>query len=845
MRAGGALIPMMPAPYASLEGRDHEGEVMRHRILVVAQDVMLRSTLARWLMSAGYSVELAEGERRARQVLAQQRIALTVLARGRSGALALNPDQNCGKWIVVSEPSQDAGQLGRSTPTADQSLSIPLDEQAVLTGIKSALQAQPGVPDEGRREPELLSFDRFTIDLAGRSLRDGGGSEIPLTRSEFALLVALARSPGRVLSRDQLLDAALSRQSEPYDRSIDVLIGRLRRKIEPDPKKPSFIVTVQGAGYKFTPKLRENCPPSQAAVATSEEKAQRAQPQSIERRQLTVMSCGLVGSMALASRLDPEDLRAVIADYRRCCMEVIGRFGGTVAASPDDRVVVYFGYPNAHEQDAENALRAALVLVEAVKQLDINIVPPLHVRIGIASGVVVAGGGAREPLATGEAPDLAAQLQAVAPPDAVVIGASTRHLVRGLFDYAEAGRVVPEGLVEPIPVWRVVGPSAVESRFAALRGEALTPLIGRDEELDLLLRRWRQIQSGNGRVVLISGEPGIGKSRLVRALQDRLADNTVVSFYCSPNHQDSPFYPVLTQLERAAGFRHDDTPEQRLAKFEAIIHPSIGNEAKALIITLLPVPTDGRYPVADLSPQRRREKTLKGLVAQLAGLASSKSTLVACEDVHWMDPTSRQLLDLIVDRVRNLPVLLLITYRPEFAPPWASHPHATTIVLNRLGHSQIISMADQITGKRLPRDVYGHIADHSDGVPLFVEELVKTVLESGLLSEQDDGYLLCGPLPALAIPDSLQGLLVARLDRLGPAKEVAQTGAALGREFSYELISNVMDPLPEQRLQEALQNPRPVGASVLPRHGARCRLSLQAHPSPGCRPRNTHPSEAK
>ena len=778
---------------------------MRHRILVVAQDVMLRSTLARWLMSAGYSVELAEGERRAREVLAHHRIALTILARGRSGTTALDPDQNCSKWIVVSEPSQDAGQPGRSTAATDRSLSIPLDKQAVLTGVKSALQAQPEVPDEGRREPELLSFDRFTIDLAGRSLRGSEGREVPLTRSEFALLVALLRSPGRVLSRDQLLDAALSRQSEPYDRSIDVLIGRLRRKIEPDPKKPSFIVTVQGAGYKFTPQLRDNCPPSQAAVATSEEKAQRAQPQSIERRQLTVMSCGLVGSMALASRLDPEDLRAVIGDYRRCCMEVIGRFGGTVAASPNDRVVVYFGYPNAHERDAENAVRAALALVEAVKQLDIRIAPPLQMRIGIASGLVVAGGGARdEPFATGEAPDMAAQLQAVAPRDAVVIAASTRHLVRGLFDYAEAGQVVPEGLVEPIPVWRVVGPSAVESRFAALRGEALTPLIGRDEEFELL-RRWRQIQSGEGRVVLISGEPGIGKSRLARALQDRLGNNAVLSFYCSPYHQDSPLYPVVTRLEHAAGFRRDDTPEQRFTKFEALVHPSIDNAARELIAALLSVSTEGRYPVPDVSPQRRREKTLEALVAQLAALASDGPTLVVFEDVHWMDPTSHELLDLIVDHVRNLPVLLLITYRSEFAPPWASHPYATTIVLNRLGHSQIISMADRITGKRLPREVYGHIVDHSDGVPLFVEELVKTVLESGLLSEHDDGYLLRGPLPALAIPDSLQGLLVARLDRLGQAKEVAQTGAGLGREFSYELISNVMDPLPEQRLQEALQ----------------------------------------
>ncbi|MBV9376908.1 MAG: AAA family ATPase, partial [Alphaproteobacteria bacterium] len=688
---------------------------MRHRILVVAHDVMLRSTLARWLMSAGYSVELAEGEKRAREVLAHHQIALTILARGPSGPLALDLDGSCGKRMVVTEAARGPARPDRSPSPAEGALSIPLDEQAVLIGVKNCLQALAKVRGEKQREPEILYFDRFTIDLAGRSLLACGGNEVALTRSEFALLVALARSPGRVLSRDQLLDAALGRQSEPYDRSIDVLIGRLRRKIEPDPKKPRLIVTVQGEGYKFTAKLRESGLLSQAAPATSEKEVQRAQPQSIERRQLTVMSCGLVGSTALASRLDPEDLRSVIAEYRRCCMEVIGQFGGIVAMSPDDRVVAYFGYPNAHEQDAERAVRAALALVKAVKQLDISLVPSLQVRIGIASGLVVAGAGAfDQPVAIGEAPDLAAQLQAAAPPDAVVIGASTRQLVRSLFDYAEAGQVVPEGLVEPIPFWRIVGPSAVESRFEALRGGALTPLIGRNEELDLLFRRWRQISSGEGRVVLISGEPGIGKSRLVRALQDQLVNNAVLTFYCSPHHQDSPFHPVVTRLEHAAGFRRDDTAEQRLAKFEAIFHPSIDKEARALIATLLSIPTDGRYPVADLSPQQRREKTLEGLLAQLASLARSGPTLVVFEDVHWIDPTSRQLLELIVDRIRNLSVLLLITYRPEFTPPWASHSHATTVVLNRLSHHQTTDMADQITGKRMPSDVYSHIVAHSD-----------------------------------------------------------------------------------------------------------------------------------
>jgi predicted ATPase len=352
----------------------------------------------------------------------------------------------------------------------------------------------------------------------------------------------------------------------------------------------------------------------------------------------------------------------------------------------------------------------------------------------------------------------------------------------------------------------VVGTSAAESRFEALREGNLTPLVGRDEEIDLLLRRWQQIQSGEGRVVLISGEPGIGKSRLVRALQDRLTKDAALNFYCSPNYQDSPLHPVIAQLQRAAGFRRDDTPEERFAKFEAMVHPTIGDEAVALIAALLSVPAGERYPPPDLSPQRRKQRTLEALTAQLAGLVSERPILAVFEDAHWMDPTSRELLHAIVERARNLPMLVLITYRPDFSPPWARHAHATTVVLNRLGNRAVTAMADYLTRKRLPREVHAQIIDHSDGVPLFVEELVKTVLESGLLLELNDEYLLRGPVPPLAIPGTLRGLLVARLDRLGQAKEVAQIGAALGREFSYGAIVAVADWLPEHQLKEALHS---------------------------------------
>src|SRR5260370_39948659 len=498
------------------------------------------------MMPAGYIVELAESDKRAREVLANHRVALAILVSGRVRAPACELRESGVKLIVVTERSQGRGPFGSPVPAADGYVSLPLDEQEVLACVKSVLQAQPGNEDEATRAAEILSFDGFTIDLAGRSLRDGSGSEVPLTRSEFTLLVLRARHGGRVLSRDQLLDAARGRRAEPYDRSIDVLIGRLRRKVEPDPKAPRFIVTVLGEGYKFAAKLRET--PAPPAIAVPAEEAEpRVQPRSIERRQLTVMSCGLVGSTALASRLDPEDLRAGIAGYHRCCTELIIQFGGVVATFPGDRVLAYFGYPEAHEHDAERAVRAGLALVDGVAKLDLPLAPALHLPIGRASGLVCAAGGAprapvHEPVAIGEAPGLAAHLQSIAPADTVVIAASTRHLVRGLFDYREVARVALEGLAEPVPAWQVVGTSAVESRFEALREGSLTRLIGRDEEVDLLLRRWRQIQSGEGRVVLISGEPGIGKSRLIRDLRERLANDAVLSFYCSPNYQDSPLY---------------------------------------------------------------------------------------------------------------------------------------------------------------------------------------------------------------------------------------------------------------------------------------------------------------
>jgi class 3 adenylate cyclase/predicted ATPase len=681
----------------------------------------------------------------------------------------------------------------------------------VLAQVESVLQPRTEPPPE----PEAWSFDGFTIDMAGRSLRDCDGNEVPLTRAELALLVVLARHAGRVLSRDQLLDAALGRRAEPYDRSIDVLVGRLRRKIEPDPKVPRFIVTMLGEGYKFAAQLREHRALARTTFGVPTEGEPRARPQTTERRQLTVLSCGLVGSTALAARLDPEDLRAVIADYSRCCTDLIGRFGGMVASFLGDRVLAYFGYPEAHEQDAEKAVRTGLTLIDAVAKLDIRLAPPLRVRVGIASGLVVVGDRirdevGREPVAIGEAPDLADRLQSIAPADAVVVAATTRHLVRGLFDYREVERVTLEGFAEAVPAWQVVGTTAA-SRFEALREGYLTPLIGRDEEIDLLLRRWQQIQSNEGRVVVISGEPGVGKSRLVRAFQDRLANYAVLSFYCSPIYQDSPLYPVIAHLERAAGFMRNDTPEERLAKFEALVDPSIGSEAIALIAALLSTPTEERYPLPNLSPPRRKERTLEAVVAQFAAVASKRPVLAVFEDVHWMDPSSRDLLDLIVEQAERLPVLLIATARPEFNLPWTGQPHVTALSLRRLGRDESDKLVRGIIRHptALASKVVDDIVERSDGVPLFLEELTKAVLETSRASAV--------PATSPAVPATLHASLMARLDRVGSAaKEIAQVGAAIGRHFSYELLATAAR-LSEPELQQALS--RIVDAGLLFQRG--------------------------
>jgi len=537
-------------------------------------------------------------------------------------------------------------------------------------------------------------------------------------------------------------------------------------------------------------------------------------PREPERRQLTVLFCDLVRSTELSAKLDPEDMGQVIRAYHRACAETVERWGGHVAKYMGDGVLAYFGWPQAHEDEAERAVRAGLAIIDDLAGLDTLAGAPLAARVGIATGLVMVGeligeGAAEEQAVVGETPNLAARLQALAAPGSVVISQATRRLVGGLFELVDLGPRRLKGFAEPLAVWRVEGEGRAEGRFEALHGEHLTPLVGREHELGILLERWAWAKDGDGQVVLIAGEPGIGKSRMLRTLRERLGDepHTPLSHYCSPHHTNSALYPVINLLERAARLDRNELPAAQLARLEAALDGAgeRQDEVVPLLAALLGVPTGERYPTLSMTAEMQKRRTLQALLDQLAALAARQPVLGLYEDVHWIDPSTLELLGLVIERIRELPVLALITFRPEFQPPWAGHAHVTTLTMSRLGRRQGADLVARVTGaKPLPAEVVEQIVAYTDGVPLFVEELTKTVLESGFFSDAGERWELSGPLPPLAIPTTLHDSLMARLDRLAPVKEVAQIGAVIGREFSHELLAAVA-PMSANQLSDALE----------------------------------------
>jgi predicted ATPase/class 3 adenylate cyclase len=674
--------------------------------------------------------------------------------------------------------------------------------------------------------PRSFRFASFTLDLGRLCLRTPSG-EVKLRPKSFEVLRYLVENAQRVVTKEEVISTIWSSVTVTEE-SLTRCISEVRRALGDESQQ--ILKTVPKRGYLLDVPIEADevrgtavsrgglRNGSTAPVPVPGDAPESPTPvRSIdpELRQLTMLVSNIAGLQALAVNLGPEDLHTVIAAYQRCIGEVVERHGGFVAQHLAEGVQACFGYPRAQEDDAEMAVRAGLAVIRAVGELRIEILAQtLQARVGIATGLVLVGDitGKGRPLGhalVGETPLLAAHLATLADPGAVVMSGATRRIVGRLFACRDLGSADLKGYAEAVDASLALYEDAIPSRFEALRGSEASPLVGREEELDLLLRRWEQAKSGNGRVVLLTGEGGIGKSRIALALQDRLAGEPYIPliYHCSPYHQNTALHPITTQFSRAAGIRRNDSPEVKLAKLEASLAYS-GEwpaEQVALFAALLSIPGTKRYPLPDLDPQQLKERTLSALLDITRRLCAIQPVLAVFEDMHWIDPTSLEQLSHAVDEIPGLPLLLVGTARPEFTPPWPNHWHTSTLPLARLGPLDVAALIGGLTqGKALPPEVVAEIVARTDGVPLFIEEFTKTVLESGMLREVGDRYELTGPLPVRDIPSTLYASLAARLDRLPSVKDIAQIAASIGVEFAYGLIAAV-SALPEQDLKAGLR----------------------------------------
>ncbi|MEY2439336.1 MAG: hypothetical protein QOI34_721, partial [Verrucomicrobiota bacterium] len=523
-------------------------------------------------------------------------------------------------------------------------------------------------------------------------------------------------------------------------------------------------------------------------LASPQIEAPRATEKEAERRQVTVLFSDLVGSTALANEIDPEDMSALIKRYQDVCAGAIARFDGFIAKFMGDGVLAYFGYPQAQEDAAERSVYAALAIIEGLTQLNGPDGRALATRVGIATGLVVIGdiigtGAAREHSIVGETPNLAARLQTLAEPNSVLVSQSTHHLLGRQFNYQSLGEQVIKGFANPVQVWRVLREAAVTSRFAAGRAARAGPFIGRVQEMGLLLDRWQLAKECEGQAVFLSGEPGMGKSRMVDALFERIADDPYyhLVFQCSPYHTNSALHPVIRQFERSAGINLEDSAAAKLEKLEALLSATdnLSDSTRNLFADLLSIPLGNSYPPLELSPPQRKAATIAAIVHQLTQLSEQKPVLFVLEDAHWIDPTTQELISRAIDGIASARVLVLVTARPEFLSPWTGRDHVTSLALSRLSKTQCAELiAGVATTQVLKKALIEDIVTKTDGVPLFIEELTKTVMESTTPDRP-------------AVPATLQDSLMARLDRLGPAKEIAQVAAVIGQQFSYALLEKV------------------------------------------------------
>lgn len=759
--------------------------------LIAAPEARLRAILARLARGIGCGPELADTPRRATEILERHNIDLAIIAPGQFGtegrALLRRLNSTRLDLAVLFGQQDNRDGWAKLAPHAYLAAYDPLDEQAFLDWLIT-FDAKSNLPRPFAPEPELWELEGIALDRAARLLRYPAGDEVALSRAEFGALMAFIASPGRVLSRDHLRRAVFGEQSEAYDRSVDMLVSRLRRKIEADPKNPRRIVTIPGAGYRMTVLPRKVT----AVAATTVPAVTLTRPPGAdaERRPLTILIGGLGDMAALSQQLDPDDLAMAVIQLADLCRSTVERWGGQLVSFYGHGLVAYFGYPMAHEDDPERAIEAGDEIIETIARTKISD-NGFRARAGIATGSVVIGhfgpaaAGTAMPSAVGEATSIAAQLEAAAEPGAILVDNNTRRRAGRVFAYQAFATLRVQGMKRPIETWRLLGKARYVGRFAA-RTIGEKRFVGRHEELALLEHRWDLACAGAGQVVVMLGEPGIGKSRLAAEFSRSLRPATHAQLKCfaSPHHTATPLFPISRQIERAAGFVAGDDALQKLEKLEGFLASLqlASEEALALLAHLLSIANPTEERLLRIGVPQRGRMTIALLQQLAARFGAGLPVVMVWEDAQWFDGLTLELLASEVERAMRENILILVTARPGFEPPWADHPHIRQLTLPRLDRAAAEELLDYLMGDdALSQAQRGDILERADGIPLFLEELTKEELgRPRLTSDTSETW---------KIPGTLHGLLLARIDRSGSAgKTVAQIGSAIGRSFSYELL---------------------------------------------------------